>query len=74
MTSRKLDQLYRQVIMDHYKNPRNNGELPDSDVTIDLNNPTCGDQIHLHLKWMVIKSLRQNSLVAAVRFRWPLLR
>ncbi|MEF3401216.1 iron-sulfur cluster assembly scaffold protein, partial [Listeria monocytogenes] len=29
MTSRKLDQLYRQVIMDHYKNPRNNGELPD---------------------------------------------
>ncbi|EAC6594792.1 SUF system NifU family Fe-S cluster assembly protein [Listeria monocytogenes] len=50
MTSRKLDQLYRQVIMDHYKNPRNNGELPDSDVTIDLNNPTCGDQIHLHLK------------------------
>ncbi|WP_239256758.1 Fe-S cluster assembly sulfur transfer protein SufU [Listeria ilorinensis] len=50
MSSRKLDQLYRQVIMDHYKNPRNKGELPDSNVTIDLNNPTCGDQIHLHLK------------------------
>ncbi|EUJ31386.1 hypothetical protein MFLO_09187 [Listeria floridensis FSL S10-1187] len=50
MKSRKLDQLYRQVIMDHYKNPRNKGELSDSDVTVDLNNPTCGDEIHLHLK------------------------
>ncbi|EUJ21538.1 Fe-S cluster assembly sulfur transfer protein SufU [Listeria aquatica] len=50
MSSRKLDQLYRQVIMDHYKNPRNKGELPDSNVTIDMNNPTCGDEIHLHLK------------------------
>ncbi|WP_163654869.1 Fe-S cluster assembly sulfur transfer protein SufU [Listeria sp. PSOL-1] len=49
-SSRKLDQLYRQVIMDHYKNPRNKGELTDSNITIDLNNPTCGDQIHLHLK------------------------
>ncbi|WP_167629315.1 Fe-S cluster assembly sulfur transfer protein SufU [Listeria valentina] len=50
MSSRKLDQLYRQVIMDHYKNPRNKGELPDSNVTVDMNNPTCGDEIHLHLK------------------------
>ncbi|MBC1513982.1 Fe-S cluster assembly sulfur transfer protein SufU [Listeria booriae] len=50
MSSRKLDQLYRQVIMDHYKNPRNNGALDDESVTIDLNNPTCGDEIHLHLK------------------------
>ncbi|MBC2115429.1 Fe-S cluster assembly sulfur transfer protein SufU [Listeria booriae] len=50
MSSRKLDQLYRQVIMDHYKNPRNNGTLDDESVTIDLNNPTCGDEIHLHLK------------------------
>lgn len=50
MTTRKLDQLYRSVIMDHNKNPRNKGTLPDGNVTVDLNNPTCGDQIHLHLK------------------------
>ncbi|MBC1923087.1 Fe-S cluster assembly sulfur transfer protein SufU [Listeria grayi] len=50
MTTRKLDQLYRSVIMDHNKNPRNKGTLPEGNVTVDLNNPTCGDQIHLHLK------------------------
>ncbi|MED4533877.1 Fe-S cluster assembly sulfur transfer protein SufU [Metabacillus fastidiosus] len=44
-----LDTLYRQVIMDHYKNPRNKGVLDDS-LTIDMNNPTCGDRIRLTLK------------------------
>ncbi|MDQ0225486.1 Fe-S cluster assembly sulfur transfer protein SufU [Metabacillus niabensis] len=43
-----LDTLYRQVIMDHYKNPRNKGVLDDS-LTIDMNNPTCGDRIRLTL-------------------------
>lgn len=46
----KLDQLYRSVIMDHYKNPRNKGSLEENSVTIDMNNPTCGDRIHLTLK------------------------
>ena len=45
-----LDQLYRSVIMDHYKNPRNKGSLEEDSVTIDMNNPTCGDRIHLTLK------------------------
>ncbi|TFD95901.1 Fe-S cluster assembly sulfur transfer protein SufU [Jeotgalibacillus sp. R-1-5s-1] len=48
MSFNNLDTLYRQVIMDHYKNPRNKGELSDS-VTVDMNNPTCGDRIHLTL-------------------------
>ena len=46
-TSRKLDQLYRSVIMDHYKTPRNKGVLEESSVTVNMNNPTCGDVIHL---------------------------
>ena len=50
MTTNKLDQLYRSVIMDHYKNPRNKGVLEENNVTIDMNNPTCGDVIHLTLK------------------------
>ena len=45
-----LDQLYRSVIMDHYKNPRNKGSLDENSVTIDMNNPTCGDRLHLTLK------------------------
>jgi nitrogen fixation protein NifU and related proteins len=42
-----LDTLYRQVIMDHYKNPRNRGVLENDSLTIDMNNPTCGDRIQL---------------------------
>ncbi|MFF2888410.1 Fe-S cluster assembly sulfur transfer protein SufU [Paenibacillus sp. NPDC057967] len=46
----QLDDLYRRVIMDHYKNPRNRGTLADEAVTINLNNPTCGDRISLQLQ------------------------
>ncbi|GAA0303197.1 nitrogen fixation NifU-like protein [Gracilibacillus halotolerans] len=49
MSFDNLDTLYRQVIMDHYKNPRNRGKLDDDSVTIDMNNPTCGDRIELSL-------------------------
>jgi len=50
MSFNNLDQLYRQVIMDHYKNPRNHGALDDDAITINMNNPTCGDRVQLHLK------------------------
>jgi nitrogen fixation protein NifU and related proteins len=50
MSFDNLDTLYRQVIMDHYKNPRNKGQLSGDDhLTVDMNNPTCGDRIHLQL-------------------------
>ena len=45
-----LDDLYRRVIMDHYQAPRNMGEMEDADATIQLKNPTCGDQITLQMK------------------------
>lgn len=48
--NQNLDTLYRQVIMDHYKKPRNRGVLEDENVTINLNNPTCGDRIQLTMK------------------------
>ncbi|KKB33675.1 Fe-S cluster assembly sulfur transfer protein SufU [Bacillus thermotolerans] len=47
MSFNNLDQLYRQVIMDHYKNPRNKGQIEEGTLTIDMNNPTCGDRIRL---------------------------
>lgn len=46
----QLDELYRRVIMDHYKNPRNRGTLDEDSVTVNLNNPTCGDRIQLQLQ------------------------
>jgi nitrogen fixation protein NifU and related proteins len=45
-----LDDLYRRVIMDHYQNPRNRGAFEDDALTINMNNPTCGDRISLQLK------------------------
>ena len=36
--------------MDHYKNPRNRGTMSEESVTINLNNPTCGDRISLQLQ------------------------
>ncbi|WP_251550007.1 Fe-S cluster assembly sulfur transfer protein SufU [Neobacillus muris] len=48
--SSNLDALYRRVIMDHYKKPRNRGVLEDSSLTINMNNPTCGDRIQLTMK------------------------
>mgnify|MGYP001248669885 CR=1 FL=1 len=45
-----LDELYKRVIMDHYKSPRNRGTFDDDAVTVELNNPTCGDRISLQLK------------------------
>lgn len=50
MSIHNLDQLYRTVIMDHYKKPRNKGVLSDNNVTVDMNNPTCGDVIHLTMQ------------------------
>lgn len=46
----QLDDLYRRVIMDHYKNPRNRGLFEDEAMKVELNNPTCGDRITLQLK------------------------
>jgi len=50
MSFNNLDSLYRQVIMDHYKKPRNKGILEDGSLTINMNNPTCGDRIQLTMK------------------------
>ncbi len=49
MNFNNLNQLYRSVIMDHYKNPRNKGVIEDGTLTVDMNNPTCGDRIRLTL-------------------------
>jgi nitrogen fixation NifU-like protein len=44
------DDIYREIILDHYRNPRNKGKLSDADVTIHDSNPLCGDEIDIHLK------------------------
>jgi len=40
-----LDDIYKEVILDHYKNPRNKRELPGAELQCHANNPLCGDEI-----------------------------
>ncbi len=43
-------EMYQEQILDHYRNPRNVGELKDPDIAAQGDNPLCGDKIALYLK------------------------
>jgi nitrogen fixation protein NifU and related proteins len=43
-----LDDIYKEVILDHYKNPRNKRELPSAELSCTRNNPLCGDEITVY--------------------------
>jgi nitrogen fixation protein NifU and related proteins len=43
------DQLYREIIIDHYKNPRGHGVIEDADAQADGLNPLCGDEISIYV-------------------------
>ena len=44
-----LDDLYQEVILDHYRNPRNHGEIPNPHVSSRGFNPFCGDEVILNM-------------------------
>ncbi len=44
------DDLYRETILDHYHNPRNNGSIENASATVEGVNPLCGDELTLYLK------------------------
>jgi nitrogen fixation NifU-like protein len=45
MASAKIEALYQNIILDHYRAPRNKGELPGATGSAHLANPTCGDDV-----------------------------
>lgn len=45
----ELDDLYKEIILDHYRRPRNRGPMPEADVEAEGINPLCGDEIHLQI-------------------------
>jgi nitrogen fixation NifU-like protein len=47
----EIEELYQEVILDHSRRPRNFGELPDAAVRVHGDNPACGDEIHLAVKF-----------------------
>ena len=56
-----LEDLYKEVILDHYKSPRNKRELPGAQLSCSKNNPLCGDEITVHARL-------QDGTVAEVTF------
>ena len=46
-----LDELYEAIILDHYRSPRNSAPVDDPDVDLEVNNPFCGDEFHIQLKF-----------------------
>jgi len=45
-----MEDLYREVIIDHYKNPQYRGKLEPNDISFEDDNPLCGDHIRIDLR------------------------
>jgi nitrogen fixation protein NifU and related proteins len=46
-----VEDLYREVILDHYKNPRGHGVIEDADAHADGVNPLCGDEVSIYVQF-----------------------
>jgi nitrogen fixation NifU-like protein len=57
-----MSSLYSEVILDHFRNPRNYGSLPSPDVAYEDVNPLCGDRIRIELEI-------RDGVVRAARFK-----
>jgi nitrogen fixation protein NifU and related proteins len=53
--------MFSEAVLDHFKNPRNAGELPNADATVEVSNPVCGDILRLTVR-------RKADGVVEVRF------
>ncbi len=58
----KLNSLYQQLILEHYRSPRNRGPLEEATSTAHVHNPTCGDEILLMLRM-------EDGRIADARFQ-----
>ncbi len=60
--------IYREIILDYYRNPRNYGRLDDADVVVRDSNPLCGDEIEIHIKFEdgKVKDIRFNGKGCAI--------
>lgn len=63
-----LESIYQEVILDHYRRPRNQGRVEQADATVHLNNPTCGDEIEMSIRVEdgVVRELRFQGRGCAV--------
>jgi nitrogen fixation NifU-like protein len=50
-SSAEIAALYQELILDHYRRPRNKGTLDKPDTTVEMKNPLCGDEISLQVSF-----------------------
>ena len=64
----ELDDLYQEIILDHYRNPRHAGQISEEELLVDEENPTCGDQIRLTAEVAdgVVKDVRYDARGCAI--------
>jgi nitrogen fixation NifU-like protein len=48
-TPAEISALYQEMILDHYRRPRNKGTLENADASVEMKNPLCGDEINLQV-------------------------
>jgi nitrogen fixation NifU-like protein len=53
--------IYQDIILEHYRNPRNKGHMHHATKSVDADNPVCGDDLHLELKI-------ENGIVTDIAF------
>ncbi|HEY0529584.1 MAG TPA: SUF system NifU family Fe-S cluster assembly protein [Gemmatimonadaceae bacterium] len=60
-SSAEIAALYQELILDHYRRPRNKGQMENADATVEMKNPLCGDEIALQVAF-------EGDSVADLRF------
>ncbi|NUO62913.1 MAG: SUF system NifU family Fe-S cluster assembly protein [Gemmatimonadaceae bacterium] len=61
MIDPRSEALYQETILDHYRRPRNKGELPGANARATVTNPTCGDEIG-------VEAIVEGGMIRDVRF------
>src|SRR6059058_3319718 len=57
----KASEMFSDAVLDHFRNPRNAGELPDATATVEVTNPVCGDILKLFARF-------ESGRIAEARF------
>jgi nitrogen fixation NifU-like protein len=63
-----MDDLYRELILDHYQHPHNHGEIPEADISYEDSNPLCGDKIRIDIKLRgdIVEDVKFNGKGCAI--------
>ena len=62
----KVKSIYSEKVMEHFKNPRNMGEMKDADSVGEVGNPVCGDLMYIYIK---VKEVNRQEIIEDISFQ-----